>query len=317
MGASRRRSSSLQFAAFVETSLYLQRPVGLDWGTMPTTYLDQTALIGLGRKARVPEFRKKLDDVLNSGGLRVVLSLWHLVETVHTTKLENAIELAQFIESLRPAWLFERHDVLRMEVAEDFCKYAHIEHEAEPRISTFSAIFAALNRSPDGPRFDIPPARFVTEWWNHPDQMQPLEAAYKGNVDALLGIREMKKQGKMTDDIRNQARRVLFEHTVPTRTPAGLEVGHAIREEYITQAKEESIPTVAIEKAISEHEWDAQGGADRNTLIDKFHFIPALPYVDEIISEDHFFGAVYPAAVRTGYVKARLIGNKEFLGRFA
>jgi len=283
---------------------------------MPTTYLDQNALIGLGRKARGSAFRMKLDDVLDSGALRVVLSLWHLVETAHTTKLENAIELAQFIESLRPAWLFERHDVLLMEVAQDFYKYAHIEYDAAPRISTFSVMFAAMNRSANGPRFDIRLDWFVEQWWNHPDQMQPLEAAYKGNVDALLGIREMKKQGKMTDDIRNQARRVLFEHTVPTRTPAGLEVGHAIREEYITQAKEESVPTLAIEKAISEQEWDAQGGADRNTLIDKFHVIPALPYVDEIISDDHFFQSVYPATVNTGYVKAKLIGNKEFLERF-
>ena len=283
---------------------------------MPTTYLDQNALIGLGRKARGSAFRMKLDDVLDSGALRVVLSLWHLVETAHTTKLENAIELAQFIESLRPAWLFERHDVLLMEVAQDFYKYAHIEYDAAPRISTFSVMFAAMNRSANGPRFDIRLDWFVRQWWNHPDQMKPLDVAYKNNADALIGIREMKKQGGMTDDIQNQARRVLFEHTVPTRTPAGLEVGRAIREEYIKQANEDSVPTLAIEKAISEQEWDAQGGADRNTLIDKFHVIPALPYVDEIISDEHFFQSVYPATVNTGYVKAKLIGNKEFLERF-
>jgi hypothetical protein len=284
---------------------------------MPTTYLDQNALIGLGRKARDAEFRKKLDAALDSGALSVVLSLWHLVETAHTTKLENAIELAQFIESVRPAWLFERHDVLRMEIAEAFYGYAHIGYEPVSRISTFSAMFAAMNRSADDPRFDIRLDSFVEQWWNHPDQMEPLDAAYKNNVDALTGIRELKKQGRMTDEIKNQARRVLFEHTVPTRTPAGLDVGRAIREEYITRAKEDSIPTLAIEKSISEQEWDAQGGADRNTLIDKFHVIPALPYVDEIISDDHFFQSVYPATMKTGYVKAKLIGNKEFLGRFA
>jgi hypothetical protein len=53
-----------------------------------------------------------------------------------------------------------------------------------------------------------------------------------------------------------------------------------------------------------------------NTLIDKFHVIPALPYVDEIISEDHFFESVYPATVKTGYVKARLVPNTKFLERF-
>lgn len=283
---------------------------------MPTTYLDQNALIGLGRKARVAEFRKKLNDVLDSGALSVVLSLWHLVETAHTKRLENAVELAQFIESLRPAWLFEKHDVLRMEVADDFYRYAHLEYEAAPRISTFSAIFAALNRSADGPRFDIPRDRFVAQWWNHPDQMQPLETAYKNNVEALLGIREMKKQGRMTDNIRNQARQVLLEHTVPTTTQAGLEIGREMRQEYIAHAKEDSIPSLAIEKAISEQEWDAQGGADRNTLIDKFHIIPALPYVDEVVSDDRFFQSVYPATVKTGHVKALIVKNFDFLARF-
>src|ERR1035441_9420255 len=101
---------------------------------------------------------------------------------------------------------------------------------------------------------------------------------------------------------------MLYAIRVPTRTPAGLEVGHAMREEYIAQATEDSIPSLAIEKAISEQEWDAQGGADRNTLIDKFHIIPALPYVDEIISDDQFFQSVYPATAKTGYVRARLVG---------
>jgi len=283
---------------------------------MPTTYLDQNALIGLGRKARASEFRMKLDEVLDSGALRIVLSLWHLVETAHTPKLENAIELARFIESLRPVWLFERHDVLLLEVAEDFYKYAHIEFERAQRISTFSAMYAALNRSADGSLFDIPRVELVTQWWNHPDQMQPLETAYKDNADALLGIRKIKKQGKMTDDIRNQTRRILLENTVPTTTPLGLDIGRELREEYIAQAKENLIPSLAIDDTIAEQEWDAKGGADRNTLIDKFHIIPALPYVDEIVSGDNFFQSVYPATVKTGHVKAKLIGNKEFLERF-
>ena len=36
--------------------------------------------------------------------------------------------------------------------------------------------------------------------------------------------------------------------------------------------------------------------ADRNTLIDKFHLIAALPYVDEIVSDDDFFHKIYPVA---------------------
>jgi hypothetical protein len=53
------------------------------------------------------------------------------------------------------------------------------------------------------------------------------------------------------------------------------------------------LPTIAIETAISEYEWVSVGGADRNTLIDKFHLISALPYVDEIVSNDKFFHEIY------------------------
>src|SRR5262245_610943 len=105
---------------------------------MPLTYLDQNALIGLGRKARAAEFRKKLDASLESGALRVVVSTWHLIETTHAPKLELAVELAEFIDSLDSAWLFERHDILRMEVAEDFYEYAGIEHQPVSRVATRS-----------------------------------------------------------------------------------------------------------------------------------------------------------------------------------
>jgi hypothetical protein len=283
---------------------------------MALTYLDQNALIGLGRKARVPDFRGKVDSALESGALSVVVSTWHLIETANSPRLEPAIELAEFIDSLRSAWLFERHDILLMEVADDFYTFAHIEHQSASRVATRSAVIAALNRTPDSARFNIPSAQFVAQWWKHRDQLHTLEAAYKHNAESLLGIRELKKQGKLTDDVLSKAIQTLLEHTVPTRTPAGLEVGHETRAKYIAQVKEEAIPTLAIEKAISEHEWDAQGGADRNTLIDKFHLIAALPYVDEIVSDDGFFHTIYPAAAKTGYVRAALIKNEEFLKRF-
>jgi hypothetical protein len=89
-----------------------------------------------------------------------------------------------------------------------------------------------------------------------------------------------------------------------------------LRSGYVQQVKIENLPTIAIETAISEHEWVSQGGADRNTLIDKFHMISALPYVDEIVSNDKFFHEIYPWAQKTGHVKAKLVTNEELLERF-
>jgi hypothetical protein len=124
------------------------------------------------------------------------------------------------------------------------------------------------------------------------------------------------KLGKVTDEIRNRVTEILLNVSLPNTTPAGLEIGREIKRNYVAQATATTISSLAIETAISEHEWVSQGGADRNTLIDKFHLISALPYVEEIISNDKFFPEIYPVAVKTGHVRAALIGNDQFLNRF-
>jgi hypothetical protein len=103
---------------------------------------------------------------------------------------------------------------------------------------------------------------------------------------------------------------------MPKLTPAGLALGHELTGKYLELVQLSSIPTLAIETAISEHEWTVQGGADRNTLLDKFHLISALPYVEEIVSDDKFFHKIYPIAQKTGHVRAKLLENDEFFKRF-
>ena len=130
---------------------------------MPLTYLDQNALINIGRLARKPEFRKTLDAALESKSLEVVLSSWHLIETAHPDKRDAALELAEFIDSLRAHWLLERRDIAAIEVATDFFKYAEIEYAPPAIVTTRSAAFAALNGQPASAKFDIPATKFVRQ----------------------------------------------------------------------------------------------------------------------------------------------------------
>jgi hypothetical protein len=282
----------------------------------PRTYLDQNAVIELGRMARAPVFRKKLDTALESGSLNVVVASWHLIETARTSSLANAEELANFIDSLNPSWLFERRNIQKLDIEDDFYKFLKIEHPSSSRVTTRSAVFAELNHQNDEPKFDIPSAVFVKQWVQHPEQLKVLEETYKTNADTLIRLRELVKSGKITNEIRSRVNEILVKLSLPKTTPAGLVVGHDTTVNYVQQVKAETIPSFAIETAISEHEWVSQGGADGNTLIDKFHLISALPYVDEIVSRDKFFHKVYPAAVKTGHVRANLLDNHEFFKRF-
>ena len=281
------------------------------------TYLDQNALIKLGFKALgSEEFRAKIDAAIESGSLTVVVSSWHLVETANTTKLENALKLADFIDSLKPKWLLEKYDLTRLEVHEDFFRFAKLDYEAQERVGTRSAAIAALSKAKDNPRFDIASRAFVEQWINHPEQLGVMKKTYEANTRALEGLRQAVKDGKITDAIRKQTNQRFLKEHIPQLTPSGLEIPREMTAEYVERANIDSIPTLVIETAISEHEWTSQGGADRNTQIDKFHLISALPYVDEIVSDDAFFHRIYPVAEKTGYVRARVLSLAEFLKRF-
>lgn len=283
---------------------------------VPQTYLDQVALIELGRKARSAAFRQKLDSALQSGFLAVVVSSWHLIETAHTTNLANAVELAEFMDSLNPAWLLERRDIQKLDVEEDYCKFLGLDNPNRPRVTTRSAVVAAVSGKKDSPRFDIPSRKFVKQWIEHPEQLKMLDQTYASSAESLLRLRELVKAGKVTEEIRRRVNEIMVGASLPNTTPGGLDVGRQLRNEYVKQVDVKTIPTLAIEAGISEQEWMAHGAADRNTLIDKFHLISALPYVDEIVTKDKFFGEIYPAAQKTGHVRAKLLSNDEFFKRF-
>ncbi len=285
---------------------------------MPLSYLDQNALLALGRKARRSDFRNKLDDVLQSGAVRLVVSSWHLIETAHTANLANAEELAEFIDSLQPGWLLERHDIQKLDVEDDFCKFLGLETPNRPRVTTRSAAIAAVSGKSDSPRFDIPSRNFVRQWIEHPEQLKQLDQSYAYNADSLVRLRKLVREGKITEELRTRVNEIMVRASLPKTTPAGLTVGPSVMAEYVKQVQSRAIPTFAIETAISEREWGVRDGSgvDRNTLIDKFHLISALPYVDEIVTDDAFFGRVFPSAQKTGHVRAKLVSNKDFLNRF-
>jgi hypothetical protein len=102
---------------------------------------------------------------------------------------------------------------------------------------------------------------------------------------------------------------ILLKASLPKSTPAGLEIGDDAKTQYLAQASIAAIPTLAVETAISDNEWgdDVVGRADRNTRIDKFHLISALPCVDEIVSTDPFFHAIYPEVKKSGHVRAVVV----------
>jgi len=283
---------------------------------MPLTYLDQVALLKLGYSAKDDGFRASVNAVIASGLVTVVVSSWHLVETAHKTNLQKAIALAEFIDSLNPMWLLERLNIMKLDVEEDFYRFANVDFEPMPRVTTRSAAIGSLLGERDSPRYDIPSRDFVRQWIERPDQTAVLDRSYRGNAEALTWARGLAAAGKMTSPVTAAIDREYLRRLIPARTRSGLDTGRELRDQYLEQADVRRIPSLAIETAISKREWVSQGGADRNTLIDKMHLTAALPYTDEIVSDDRFFHRLYPITETTGHVRARLLSCEDFLKRF-
>lgn len=290
----------------------------LSWRKFPLIYLDQNALIGLGlRVQRGPLLYKRLYKRIGNGSLRIVVSLWHLVETAQTANVNSATRLADFIDSLKPLWIHERRELQKLDVKEDFYRYCKINFQVYPRITSKPAVLGALFGDGALTKYDIPSRDFVVRWTKHPEQLAIMKKSFESEAESILKLRELATQGKLTEPINKEANRKWFELSMPQETPAGLQISRETRAAYAEHASVGAIPTFAVEEAISVNEWgeEAVGKVDRNTFLDKIHLISALPFVDQVVSTDAFFRAIYPAAQQSGHVRAALISNEEFMGR--
>src|ERR1700685_2781878 len=82
---------------------------------MPRVYLDQDALIRLGRRnpdGDVAEVRRRIE----ARELTLVLSTAHWLDTAGGNSDENSRQLARFIDLLGPRWLKERLNLFHLEI---------------------------------------------------------------------------------------------------------------------------------------------------------------------------------------------------------
>jgi hypothetical protein len=116
--------------------------------------------------------------------------------------------------------------------------------------------------------------------------------------------------------INRDGDRKLIEGFLPERTPAGVLVGKDTKSQFLDWAKLEDFPSLSIEAAIAERSWASTDEPTWNSMIDRFHLISALPYVDYVVSNDKYFHSVFPIAASTGFVRAQLLRFDDFVAAF-
>jgi hypothetical protein len=227
-----------------------------------------------------------------------------------------ALELATFMDSLGSGWLRDRRDLERMEVHRAFFKFVGVDYAVPRTVLTRVELIAAINRLPVSPEIDRSSREFVEAWIKKPDLMRPIEQSYQSNASAMKSLRAALSAGKLTDAIRKQGDRKLVEGFLPSETPAGIVVDDGTRNRYLNSVNINDLPSLAIEFLIAEKSWANAGRTDWNTMVDKFHLISALPYVDIIASDDGYFHSILAVLKSAPFPLARVLRFEDLCTEF-
>jgi hypothetical protein len=312
-----RKQSSASFPTRIGRNLFWKQFENRSIVVCKITYLDQNAVINAGLKGRRDDvFREKLNGAITGERLTVVLSAWHWVETSRAPNRSSALQLADFMDSLSPSWLRERRDLERGEVHTSFLKFCNVPFDPPRAVVTRLELIAALNRLPVSLALDCTSRQFVDGWMTNPNSVKPLVQSYLKNADALRNLRKARAEGRVTAEIKREGDRRLIEGFLPDGTPSGVLIDRETKCQFLDSAKLEDFPSLSIESALAEHSWAHTDEPSLNSMVDKFHLISALPYVDCVVSNDKYFHSIVPIATKTGFVRAQVLPFDEFVEDF-
>ncbi len=269
---------------------------------MPHIYLDQNALIALGRKTLTTE-EAEVRRHIKQGRATLVLSPAHWVDTASGSSEQRSRELARFIDSLRPVWLRERINLHQLEIR---CYLDNVTFEQVRRMAicrTVSEVVAHLSGLVGGGVAIVDSESIVVRLRRSARGRRLFQKAYSTNRRAFKENQRMFKAGKFT----NQVERNL--HVKYLRRIGRIQVGSS-DDQRLKSAPPEAFPSIICEWEVTKESWSQGGVMTSNRLRDLFHLTVAMPYTDVILTFDkQMRGTIAAVRRRAGFPAATVVGS--------
>ena len=123
---------------------------------MPLFYCDQNFVI---RAHDSPEiYRKHIQELASAETVTYVLSPWHWVDMAEDADVPRGMSVADFVDSLRPAWMYDRRNIQEEEVSSAFFQFVPLQIEPPQMIGRIGDVIFELT----GVREDRDTRAFVT-----------------------------------------------------------------------------------------------------------------------------------------------------------
>ncbi len=245
---------------------------------MPRIYLDQMALIALGRRKLSAE-EAGVRNCIEQGRVTLVLSPAHWVDTAGGSSTQRSRELAQFIDSLRPVWLRERISIHRLEIR-CFLEEIQFEQLRERVIcKTVSELVADIGGLHAGGTAIVSTTDVVVHLRTSPQARQIFDQAYAQNERAFKVNRRKFRAGLITLDVEQRL------HAAYLRRVGGVGAGTP-EDDRLQEAPAEALRSIVCEWEATKEGWRQGGVMGRRRLRDLFHLTVAMPYADVILTYD-------------------------------
>jgi len=275
----------------------------------PLVYCDQNfvAITHDGPEA----YRTRVQELASAGTLTYVLSPWHWVDMAEDADVVRSASVADFIDSLGPAWLYERRNIQEKEVSRAFYGFIGLQIPPQPMIGNINNVLYELTGTAAYRDTRAFVAHIGTVGPDHPLRSN-LRKAYATNQKNGVDFRS----GKLTAQIQQDTERLYIQGLLPAATPSGVVIDAGTKNAFLNSYAVSDFPSIALEHFVTRDNWATGRQLGQNNFLDQQH-IMALPYVDFFVTNDKGFKGLMRRAARSfPFRAAEVLTRDDFDARF-
>ncbi len=257
------------------------------------------------------EYKDRLRGLSSSGAVRFVLSPWHWHEMARDRNHVRGTSMADFCDTLNPAWLYERRSIQKREAAAAFYRFAKIPTETLKVLGDISDVIYDLIHT----RADRRSRDFV-EHLRQLNLDHPMERALKRAPEINAKNTRDFLAGKFSKKFLTKCERLYVQTLLPLTTPAGIAIDEGTKWCFLDLYSLNELPCTAPEWNITHETWAFSRTPNENNIMDSQH-VSAVPYVDLLVTDDNKISNLIKRAVRgVPFRTAEVMTKSEFDARF-
>jgi hypothetical protein len=263
-----------------------------------------------------PTYQNHLRQLVAENKLRFVLSTWHWLEMARDPDHARGLSVAAFVDSLSPAWLFERLTIQRREVEDAFFSFLGIPHQRLPRLGSLADVLADMTGASSGITGTYRDSRaFVAHLQTLP-QTHPMNVNLRNAFEAQKSNGESYRAGRLTPEMIRCLEKILIGRFLPMTIPNGRTVSTTEKDMFLRECNNEDFPSIAVEDGLSLDGWKTGRTLNDRCFRDSQHVI-ALPCVDLFVTDDGpLTAAIRRVVANFPFRTAEVITKGEFDQRF-